>query len=118
MGGTVLAALTAPRIVDATSLDAPFWIAVVARGGHGARVLDVAEDAPGAASGETGSMLAPLPASRDAAGRAWALTLFYFMAFGGFVAMFLYLPKLLPRRPRPHRSPTPEPAPPASRCWQ
>jgi NNP family nitrate/nitrite transporter-like MFS transporter len=28
-------------------------------------------------------------------GRAWALTLFYFMAFGGFVAMFLYLPKLL-----------------------
>ena len=27
--------------------------------------------------------------------RAWALTLFYFMAFGGFVAMFLYLPKLL-----------------------
>ncbi len=28
-------------------------------------------------------------------GRAWALTLFYFLAFGGFVAMFLYLPKLL-----------------------
>src|SRR6266508_4114786 len=27
--------------------------------------------------------------------RAWALTLFYFLAFGGFVAMFLYLPKLL-----------------------
>jgi NNP family nitrate/nitrite transporter-like MFS transporter len=29
------------------------------------------------------------------AGKAWALTLFYFMAFGGFVAMFLFLPKLL-----------------------
>jgi NNP family nitrate/nitrite transporter-like MFS transporter len=28
-------------------------------------------------------------------GRAWALTLFYFLAFGGFVAMYLYLPKLL-----------------------
>jgi NNP family nitrate/nitrite transporter-like MFS transporter len=28
-------------------------------------------------------------------GRAWALTLFYFVAFGGFVAMYLYLPKLL-----------------------
>ena len=28
-------------------------------------------------------------------GRAWALTLIYFPAFGGFVAMFLYLPKLL-----------------------
>jgi NNP family nitrate/nitrite transporter-like MFS transporter len=27
--------------------------------------------------------------------RAWALTLFYFLAFGGFVALYLYLPKLL-----------------------
>jgi NNP family nitrate/nitrite transporter-like MFS transporter len=27
--------------------------------------------------------------------RAWGLVLFYFLAFGGFVAMFLYLPKLL-----------------------
>ena len=27
--------------------------------------------------------------------RARALTLFYFLSFGGFVAMFLYLPKLL-----------------------
>jgi len=28
-------------------------------------------------------------------GRAWALVLFYFLAFGGFVAIYLYLPKLL-----------------------
>src|SRR4029079_7227385 len=27
--------------------------------------------------------------------RAWGLVLFYFLAFGGFVAMYLYLPKLL-----------------------
>jgi NNP family nitrate/nitrite transporter-like MFS transporter len=27
--------------------------------------------------------------------RVWALVLFYFLAFGGFVAMYLYLPKLL-----------------------
>ncbi len=34
--------------------------------------------------------------SRDATGaRPWALTLFYFLAVGGFVAMFLYLPKPL-----------------------
>ncbi len=34
--------------------------------------------------------------SRDATGaRPSALTLFYFLAFGGFVAMFLYLPKPL-----------------------
>ena len=47
--------------------------------------------------------------------RAWALTLFYFLAFGGFVAMFLYLPKLLTGvhdLPRP----TPARARPASRC--
>ncbi len=39
-------------------------------------------------------MFASLTASARS-GRAWALTLFYFLAFGGFVAMFLYLPKLL-----------------------
>ena len=55
-----------------------------------------ARDAPGAVQGKTGSMLASLSAFRgQGSGRAWALTLFYFMAFGGFVAMFLYLPKLL-----------------------
>src|SRR4029079_5918402 len=27
--------------------------------------------------------------------RAWGLVLFYFLAFGGFVPMYLYLPKLL-----------------------
>ena len=39
-------------------------------------------------------MLSALSVFRTS-GRAWALTLFYFLAFGGFVAMFLYLPKLL-----------------------
>ena len=39
-------------------------------------------------------MFASLAVFRSS-GRAWALTLFYFLAFGGFVAMFLYLPKLL-----------------------
>ncbi len=39
-------------------------------------------------------MFAALSVFRSS-GRAWALTLFYFLAFGGFVAMFLYLPKLL-----------------------
>ena len=71
-----------------------------------------ARDAPGAVQGKTGSMLASLSAFRGkGSGRAWALTLFYFMAFGGFVAMFLYLPKLLvdvhdlveDRRRRPRR---------------
>jgi NNP family nitrate/nitrite transporter-like MFS transporter len=46
------------------------------------------------ARGPAPSMFAALSVFRSNS-RAWALTLFYFMAFGGFVAMFLYLPKLL-----------------------
>ena len=40
------------------------------------------------------SFIAPLAVFKRS-GKAWALTLFYFLSFGGFVAMFLYLPKLL-----------------------
>ncbi len=46
MGGTVLGAMTAPKIVDATSLDVPFWIAAVADGRDGRRVLDVRRGRP------------------------------------------------------------------------
>ena len=96
MGGTVLGALTAPRIADATSVDAPFWIAAFVLAIMAAVFWSAARDAPGAVQGKTGSMLASLSAFRGkGSSRAWALTLFYFMAFGGFVAMFLYLPKLL-----------------------
>lgn len=96
MGGTVLGALTAPSIADATSLDVPFWIAAGLVGAMALAFWRLAEDAPGSAQGRTGSILASLSAFRGpGSGRAWALTLFYFMAFGGFVAMFLYLPKLL-----------------------
>lgn len=95
-GGTVLGALTAPLIVDATSLDAPFWIAAVLMAVMAFVFWTFAEDAPGSASHARGSWFAPLaPFKGPGAGRAWALTLFYFMAFGGFVAMFLFLPKLL-----------------------
>ncbi len=96
MGGTVVAALTAPRIAKATSLDVPFWIAagLVALMACGFWLL--ARDAPGSAAGRTGSLFAGLKVlGGKGCSRAWALTLFYFMAFGGFVAMFLYLPKLL-----------------------
>jgi NNP family nitrate/nitrite transporter-like MFS transporter len=96
MGGTVLGALTAPRIADATSIDVPFIIAAVLVAVMAVVFWSLAEDAPGSAQGKTGSMLASLSAFRGpGSGRAWALTLFYFMAFGGFVAMYLYLPKLL-----------------------
>lgn len=96
MGGTVLGALTAPRIADATSIDVPFWIAAALVGGMGVAFWALAADAPGSARGKTATMFGSLAAFKGrGSGRAWALTLFYFMAFGGFVAMFLYLPKLL-----------------------
>jgi len=97
MGGTVVGALSAPRIAKATSLDVPFWIAAALVALMALVFWRFAQDAEGAAKGRTGgSMFAGLSAFRGhGSSRAWALTLFYFMAFGGFVAMFLYLPKLL-----------------------
>jgi NNP family nitrate/nitrite transporter-like MFS transporter len=94
-GGTVIAALTAPKMAKHWNLAAPFWVAA------GLMVVMTvifwlfARDAPGAAppSGPL-SFTAPLAVFKHSA-RAWALTLFYFLSFGGFVAMFLYLPKLL-----------------------
>jgi NNP family nitrate/nitrite transporter-like MFS transporter len=95
MGGTVLAGLTAPPIADEWGLAAPFWVATVLVAAMAVVFWMLARDAPrkrpaGAAPG----MFAALSVFRGN-GRAWALTLFYFLAFGGFVAMFLYLPKLL-----------------------
>jgi NNP family nitrate/nitrite transporter-like MFS transporter len=93
-GGSVIAALTAPKLAKHWSLAAPFWIAA------GLMVLMTvifwlaAPDArPDPPSGRL-SFTAPLRVFKRSA-RAWALTLFYFLSFGGFVAMFLYLPKLL-----------------------
>ena len=96
MGGTVVGALTAPRIAKATSLDVPFWIAAGLVAAMAAVFWALAKDAPRPGPSRPPSLLAPLSVFRGrGSGRAWALTLFYFMAFGGFVAMFLYLPKLL-----------------------
>ena len=53
-----------------------------------------ARDAPAAGPPRKLSLTAPIHVFR-ANPRAWALTFFYFLSFGGFVAMFLYLPKLL-----------------------
>ena len=95
MGGTVLAGLTAPKISDAWGLAAPFWIAAGLLAVMCAVWVALARDAPRAGpAGPAPGMFAALAVFRTS-GRAWALTLFYFLAFGGFVAMFLYLPKLL-----------------------
>jgi NNP family nitrate/nitrite transporter-like MFS transporter len=96
MGGTVLGGLTAPKIADEWGLAAPFWIAAGVVAVVGLVFFAVGRDASGGARHKSAraALSAPLEVFRSSR-RAWALTLFYFMAFGGFVAMFLYLPKLL-----------------------
>jgi NNP family nitrate/nitrite transporter-like MFS transporter len=95
MGGTTLAGLLAPRIADRWGLSAPFWVAAVLTAVTAGAFAVAARDARRtAARGPAPGMFAALAVFRGS-GRAWALTLFYFLAFGGFVAMFLYLPKLL-----------------------
>jgi NNP family nitrate/nitrite transporter-like MFS transporter len=94
MGGTVVAGLTAPGIADEWGLSAPFWFAAVLVAIVCVVFWLLARNAPRTASGPRPGMFAALSVFRSS-GRAWALTLFYFLAFGGFVAMFLYLPKLL-----------------------
>jgi NNP family nitrate/nitrite transporter-like MFS transporter len=92
-GGAVLAGLTAPKISDAWGLAAPFLIAAGLVAAVAIGFLVVARNPP-VVRPTASSVLAPLRVFRTSS-RAWALTLFYFLSFGGFVAMFLYLPKLL-----------------------
>jgi MFS transporter, NNP family, nitrate/nitrite transporter len=94
MGGTVLAALTAPKIAKHWSLATPFWIAAALMAAMTVIFWLTARDAPVAGPRPRVSFAAPVQVFRGSR-RAWALTLFYFLSFGGFVAMFLYLPKLL-----------------------
>ncbi|UTI66910.1 MFS transporter [Paraconexibacter antarcticus] len=95
MGGTVLAALSAPRISSHYGLRAPFLVAAGLLLASTVVFAVMARDArtPAPRTGPL-NLLAPLAVFRTSS-RAWALTLFYFLSFGGFVAMFLYLPKLL-----------------------
>ena len=94
-GGSVIAALTAPKIAKHWSLATPFWVGAALMAVMTVVYWLLARDAPrpDAPAGRL-SFTAPLRVFKGS-GRAWALTLFYFLAFGGFVAMFLYLPKLL-----------------------
>src|SRR5690606_17751447 len=94
MGGTVLAGLTAPRIVDAWGLRAPFLVALGLVAAVGALFWLLARDAPRAAPPARVGLLSSLGLFRERPA-VWAPTFYYFLVFGGFVAMFAYLPKLL-----------------------
>lgn len=93
MGGTVLTALTTPTLAQVWGLSVPFVVGAVLVVVVGAGFWALSKEPPTPRPALT-SLAAPFQVFRTAA-RAWALTFFYFLAFGGFVAMFLYLPKLL-----------------------
>ena len=93
-GGTVIAGLVAPRIADAWGLAAPFLVAMAIVALTAAGFWLLARDAPRARPAERQGLLSPLRLFRDRPA-VWAPTFYYFLAFGGFVAMFNYLPKLL-----------------------
>lgn len=93
MGGSVLTALTAPTFAQRFGLAGVFVFAAALVAVTAALFALLAEEPPTPRPQVT-SLLAPFKVFRTE-GRAWALTLFYFLAFGGFVATFLYLPKLL-----------------------
>ena len=119
MGGTVLGALTAPKIADATSLDVPFWIAAGLVGAMALVFWSLAEDAPGSASGAQGSWLAPLAVFRGpgAEPRVGADALL----LHGLRRLRRDVPvpaEAADRRSRPVASPTPATAPPGSRRLQ
>lgn len=94
MGGTVVAGLTAPRIADEWGLSAPFYVAIALVAAMTLVFWLFARNAPVERPAITGGPLAPLRIFRERPA-AWAPTFYYFLVFGGFVAMFAYLPKLL-----------------------
>lgn len=95
MGGTVVGGLTAPRIADATNLTVPFIVAIGLIGVTLALFVFLSRNSPAFTPAQgTGSFLAPLKVFRERPA-AWAPTLYYFLVFGGFVAMFAYLPIFL-----------------------
>jgi len=93
MGGTVIAGLTAPWMAKHWGLAAPFWVAFGVVALMALAFALVSRDAPGSTT-RASSLLAPLRVVREEP-RVWAPTFYYFILFGGFVAMFAYLPKLL-----------------------
>ncbi len=92
-GGTVIAGLTAPRLAAAYGISAPFVLAAVLVGAMLVIFTLFARNAPNVEP-STGSFASTFDVFRKSF-RAWTLALVYFVTFGGFVAMFLYLPQIL-----------------------
>ena len=89
--GTAIAALAAPALTANLGWQAAFWAFVPAVVAMAVIFWLFGRDAPGPRpTGSLATRLAPLRRPP-----AWVLSLFYFVTFGGFVAISVYLPTYL-----------------------
>jgi NNP family nitrate/nitrite transporter-like MFS transporter len=89
--GQSLAAFGSPLVADALGFQWGFWLFGILLLVWLAVFLLKAANAPRRAPAKSfGEMMKPL---RD--GKSWVLSLYYFLTFGGFVAMAIYLPIFL-----------------------
>ena len=90
--GTAVAAYTAPAIAAFYGWRLAFWVFVIPLVVMAAVFWALGRDAP--STGPRSSVTAGIALFREEA-MPWVLSLFYFLTFGGFVALGIYLPKLL-----------------------
>lgn len=90
-GGTALANQLAPRLSDQLDWRWAFWGLIPVMAAMAVVFVLFARDAPGPRpAGSLAARLAPFKRPM-----AWVLSLFYFVSFGGFVAISVYLPTYL-----------------------
>ena len=90
--GTAVAAYSAPAIAAFYGWQWAFWVFIIPLIAMAAIFWIFGRDAP--STGPRPSVTAGIGLFRQEA-MPWVLSLFYFLTFGGFVAMGIYLPKLL-----------------------
>ena len=90
--GTALAAYSAPAIAAFYGWQWAFWVFIVPLIAMAVIFWFLGEDAP--RTGPRPSVTAGLVLFKEEL-MPWVLSLFYFLTFGGFVALGIYLPKLL-----------------------
>lgn len=90
--GSAVAAYTAPAIAAFYGWQWAFWVFIIPLVAMAVVFWMLGRDAP--STGPRPSVTAGISLFRQEA-MPWVLSLFYFLTFGGFVALGIYLPKLL-----------------------
>lgn len=92
--GTAFASFLAPRLADRLGWEWVFWIFVPVLAVAAGLFWLLARNAPGAPPPQSQSLMERFAIFRERP-VAWVLAFFYFVTFGGFVAIGVYLPTLL-----------------------